>query len=56
MKSRSAVSAEPVPASTWYSPFSPVSTGHGWPVPWSLVAHGSPFAEQSLKTDTSQSP
>jgi hypothetical protein len=56
MKSRPAVAADELPASTWYSAFSPDKTGHGCPVPSLLVAHGSPVAEQSLNTDISQSP
>src|SRR5580700_11381774 len=56
MKPRSADAADELPASTWYSAFSPESTGHGCPVPSLLVAQGSPFAEQSLNSDSSQSP
>ena len=56
MKSRSAPSAAEFPARIWYSPFSPDSTGQGWPVPWSAVAHGWPVTWQSLKTGCSQSP
>ena len=56
MNPRSEVAAVESRASTWYSAFSPDSTGHGCPVPWLFVAHGSPSTEQSLNTDFSQSP
>src|ERR1700748_3248547 len=49
--------AEPVcPAVRSYSARSPLSTGHRWPEPVSVGAHGAPVGEQVVASGTKQSP
>src|SRR5215472_5388394 len=39
------------PEATSYSPRSPDSTGHRWPVPVLVVGHGAPLGEQPVAFD-----